>query len=278
MAILEYNFIHYKGFKLSLLSIIWLVMIYCIVWLMLRVFRVFLHRRFVKRGIIDKAREFTIFSLVRYLIFTLAVLVVLGTLGVKFSWLFGAGIPLLVGIGLGLQSLFKDFVSGIVLSFEGSFKVGDIIEIDKTMAMVRKIDLRTSKVETGDGVFIIVPNSRMMDGQIINWSHTRKETRSVIMITLAYSTDAAVARHLLYQVLIANPSVSKVRKPNVQLHDFADHGLRFRLVFWSNEPWDMEQIKSDIRFSLETALRERGIEIPYPQMDMRITDSRTEGK
>ncbi len=273
MGILSYNFIDYKGFKLSLLSIIWLAMIYCIVWVLLRLFKVFLHRRFVRRNIIDRAREFTIYSLVRYLVFTLTVLTVLGTLGVKFSWLFGAGIPLLVGIGLGLQSVFKDFISGIVLSFEGSFKVGDIIEIDKTVAQVRKIDLRTSKVETRDGVFIIVPNTRLMDESIINWSHNRKETCSQIMVTLAYGTDTAIARHLLYQVLLANPEVSKVRKPTVQLDDFADHGMRFKLSFWSSDPWEINQVKSDLRFAIETALKDRGIRIPYPQLDMRVIDN-----
>ncbi|MES2627728.1 MAG: mechanosensitive ion channel domain-containing protein [Bacteroidota bacterium] len=274
MDFLSYHFIDFKGFKLSLLSIIWLVFIYIGVWVILRLIKVFIHRRFVKRNIIDKAREFTIYSLIRYLVFTFSLFVMLGTVGVKFSWLFGAGIPLLVGIGLGLQGLFKDFVAGIVLSIEGSFKVGDIIEIDKTMAQVKNIDLRTSKVETGDGVQIIVPNSQLTDGRIINWSHTRKEIRSTITITLAYGTDAAMARHLLYQVLIANPSVSKVRKPNIQFTDFSSHGMTFKLAFWTAEPWDVEQVKSDLRFAIETALRARDIRIPYPQLDIRMTDNR----
>jgi len=140
MAFLDYNFIDFKGFKLSLLSLIWLFLIYFLVTILLRIFKVILHRNFVRRNIIDKAREFTIYSMVRYVVFTLTLLVMLGTLGVKISWLFGAGIPLLVGIGLGLQSIFKDFIAGIVLSYEGSVKVGDVIEVNGLIAVVRKID------------------------------------------------------------------------------------------------------------------------------------------
>ncbi len=274
MGFLSYNFIDFKGFKLSLLSLVWLIAIYFLVHILLRIFRLFLHRNFVKRNIIDKAREFTIYSLVRYVVFTLTVLVMLGTLGVKFSWLFGAGIPLLVGIGLGLQTIFKDFVSGIVLSYEGSIKVGDIIQLDGMMAQVRKIDLRSSKIETGDGVFIIVPNSKLLDGHIINWSHNRKETRISFGVTLAYGTDVAVARHLIYQVLIANAHVCQAPKPIIRLEDFADHGLRFKLLFWCREPWDMEDIKSEIRYSLEKALTERNIKIPYPQLDLRVVEQK----
>lgn len=273
LKILSYNFIDFKGFKVSLLGMLWLTLIYCGVWLLLRVFRIILHRRFLKRNIIDKAREFTIFSLVRYVVFTLTFLVFLGVLGVKVSWLFGAGIPLLVGIGLGLQAIFKDFVSGIVLSIEGSFKVGDYIEIDGMVALVRKIDLRTSKVEMGSGVIVIVPNSKLIDSQIINWSHSKKEVRSHILIHLAYGTDVAVARHLLYQVLISHPMVSKLRKPIVLLDDFADHGLRFKLNFWTEEPWEMDNLRSDLRYSIEQALRERGIKIPHQQLEIRMIEN-----
>lgn len=272
MSFLTYNFIDFKGFKLSLLSLIWLLGIYFLVHVLLRIFRVVLHRNFVKRNIIDKAREFTIYSLVRYVVFTLTVLVMLGTLGVKISWLFGAGIPLLVGIGLGLQTIFKDFVSGIVLSYEGSIRVGDVIQINNLMAQVRKIDLRSSKIETADGIFIIVPNSKLLEDNIINWSHNRKETRLVVFITLAYGTDVPVARHLMYQVLIANPHVSQAPKPIIRLDDFGDHGIRFKLLFWCKEPWDMEDIKSDVRYALEKALKERNIVIPFPQLDLRVVN------
>ncbi len=270
MGILEYNFIDFKGFKLSLLSLAWLFLIYFFVTVLLRIFKVILHRNFVKRNIIDRAREFTIYSLVRYVVFTLTLLVMLGTLGVKISWLFGAGIPLLVGIGLGLQSLFKDFIAGIVLSYEGSVKVGDVIELNGMMALVRKIDLRTSKIETGDGVFIIMPNSKLLDDKVVNWSHNRKYTRLSFSITLAYGTDTATARHLIYQVLIANPNVCQSPKPVIRLDDFAEHGLKFKMLFWSTQPWDMEDIKSDIRFALEKALKERNIEIPYPKLDLHV--------
>ncbi|HEX4886952.1 MAG TPA: mechanosensitive ion channel domain-containing protein [Luteibaculaceae bacterium] len=270
MSILHYNFIDFNGFKLSLIAIIWLILLYLGVNLMLRIFRVMLHRSFVKRNIADKGREYTIYSLVRYFVFTLGLFITLATLGVEIGWLFSAGIPLLVGIGLGLQSIFRDFVSGIVIIFEGSVKVGDAVEIDGIVAMVRKIELRTSKVETRDGISIIVPNSKMIDDKIINWSHNKKETRTSIRLTLPYSVDTASSRHLLYQVIIANPAVSKIRKPTVLLDDFGDHGLQFRLSFWCHEPWELEVVKSDIRYALDKALREKGIEIPYHQLEMKI--------
>lgn len=276
LKLLDYNFIDFKGFQVSLLGLVWLALTFLAAIVFLRLFRVFLHRNFLRRQLIDKAREFTIFSLIRYVVFILVFFIALGILGVRVSWLFGAGIPLLVGIGLGLQSVFKDFVSGLVLLFEGIFKVGDVIEIDHMLAQVRKIDLRTTKVETPDGTYIIVPNSKLLEGNIINWSHNRKETRFSIHITLAYGTDTATARHLLFQCISSHTAVSKQRKPQILLSDFGDHGLKFTMLFWSSEPWNIEPVKSDLRFTIEHTLKSQGIVIPYPQLDLRIDRSRPE--
>jgi small-conductance mechanosensitive channel len=270
LDLLDHNFIDYKGFKVSFLSLAGLFGLWLLATVFLRLFRVFLHKNFLRRQLIDKAREFTIYSLIRYLVFILTFLVALGTLGVRLSWLFGAGIPLLVGIGLGLQSVFKDFVSGIVLLSEGIFKVGDVIEIDGMVAQVRKIDLRTTKVETGNGTYIIVPNSKLLDENVMNWSHNRKETRFSIQVTLAYGTDTATVRHLLFQCMSAHNAVSRLRKPAVLLTDFGENGLAFTLQFWSSEAWSIEQIKSDLRYSIENTLKQHGIIIPYPRRDLRM--------
>lgn len=270
---LDHNLISYKGFKVTLLGLAGVALLWLVTVVFLRLFRVFLHRNFVRRQVIDRNRELTIYALVRYVVFVIALCVVLSTFGVKVSWLFGAGIPLLVGIGLGLQSVFKDFVSGIVLLFEGSFKVGDVLEIDGMVAQVRKIDLRTTKIETSSGTYIIVPNSRLLEQNVMNWSHNRKETRFSIELTLAYDTDTAAARHLLYQCLCSHPGVSKVRKPTVLLAGFGDSGLSFTLQFWSSEAWNIEPIKSDLRYTIYNALKDNGIEIPFPRQDLRITST-----
>ncbi len=273
---LSYNFIDYKSFKLSLLSIIGLLFIYTATRVFLRFTKVFIHKRLVKKKLIDRAREFTIYTIIRYITIIIVVMVTMDSVGIDIKYLFGASAALLVGVGLALQNVFQDFVAGLVLLFEGTFKVGDVIEMDGMMAQVKKIDLRTSKVETRNGTIIIVPNARLIQENIVNWTLNRKITRFNVKIGVSYDSDLDKVRYIIAKCLRDHPAVSNSERISVTLEAFADSSINFTGFFWADDAWSIEFIKSDLRYAIAREFKENGIKIPFPQRDLHLVSSNLE--
>ena len=231
--------------------------------------QVFLRRNLARRGWNDEGREYTVLKLSRYLLYILAFFIGVQSLGIDISLVLGGMAALLVGIGLGLQNLFNDIVSGFILLFEGSLRVGDVIEINNLVARVQQIDIRTSKVITRDGNYIIVPNSKLTSDNIINWSHGSKLTRFNIRVRVALGSDTNRVREVLYNCALRHPDVSKNREIIVRFEDFGENGLIFEVYFWAKKTWMVETLKSEIRFEIDRKFREEGIVVPYPQRVMR---------
>jgi len=195
--ILNFTFFEYQGVRVSVTSILFIALVFIVARYFLKLFRMFLHRQFSKTELIDEGKEYTINRLVSYVVTILGILFGFDILGIDISILLGASAALLVGVGLGLQDIFRDFIAGLVLLFEGVFKVGDLINYEGEVARVRQIDLRTSKIETRDGTVIIVPNSKLVSTHIINWTHNGKATRFKINVGVAYGSDTALVKQLL---------------------------------------------------------------------------------
>ena len=266
--IINYTFFEYHGFHLSVFTFFVLALIYFACRYFLKGFKIFLHRQFLKKDLIDEGKEYTIIQLVRYIMTVLGVMLGITTLGIDISILLGASAALLVGIGLGLQDLFRDFIAGLVLLFEGVFKVGDVIDYDGRVARVRQIDLRTSKVETRDGTVSIVPNSKIISSHIVNWTHNGKATRFKITVGVAYGSDTQLVRKILTEVAQKHRFTVKERNVLVRFEDFADSSLLFELYFWTHRPWEIEITKSELRFEIDRLFRENNITIPFPQRDL----------
>ena len=177
---------------------------------------------------------------------------------------------LLIGIGLGLQEVFKDFVSGIILLFDGTIRVSDIIEVDGVVGRVQEIRLRASELETRDGIIIIIQNSSFITGNVINWTHNRKLTRFTVVVGVAYGSDIEKVRKVLVQCAMAHDDVVKTPEPTVLFSEFGDSQLTFTLQFYSRSVFKIEFVKSDIRFIIDKAFRENNITIPFPQRDVHM--------
>jgi len=175
---------------------------------------------------------------------------------------------LLVGVGLGLQTFFYDILSGFLILFEGTFKVGHIIEIDGEIAQVKRIDIRTSKVMTRDGTMIIVPNRKLTAENQVNWTLQRDISRYNIEVGVAYGTSTSLVRQLLYECVLNHPDVEKTRQIIVRFDDFGESALIFNVFFWTRRNWDVEILKSDLRFAIDEAFKANQIEIPFPQRVM----------
>lgn len=219
---------------------------------------------------IDVGAQFAINQLLKYVVYVVAFVIILDNLGINITILLGGAAALLVGIGLGLQQTFNDFISGIVLLFERTVAVGDVLEVGAVIGTVKKIGLRASTIETRGNITVLVPNSKLVNEQVINWTHFDDKVRFEINIGVAYGSDTEKVKEILLEVAVNNPYVVKYPSPTVRFKNFGDNSLDFKVFFYSRNFIVIEDIKSDMRFAIDKKFRENNISIPFPQRDVWI--------
>lgn len=231
---------------------------------------------YYKKRDVDIGSRYAFNQLFKYFIYTIAILGALESLGFNLTLIWGGAAALLVGIGLGLQQTFNDLICGFILLFERTIEIGNVVEIDDLVGTVKKIGLRTSIVETRDNISVIVPNSKLVAENIINWSHYRERARFKVNIGVAYGSDVDKVKEVLMEVLLSQEKIMSRPSPFVRFADFGDSSLNFELFFWSRELWRIENVKSDIRFKVYKAFQENNIEIPFPQRDVWVRSKEPE--
>jgi potassium-dependent mechanosensitive channel len=205
-----------------------------------------------------------------YLLLLLVVVAALSAAGIelnKFTVLTGA---IGVGLGFGLQNIVNNFVSGLILLFERPIHVGDTVEVGGLVGAVRRIGARSSTVVTLQGAEVIVPNSNLLSNQVINWTLSSQWRRVDVPIRVAYGSDPERVIKLLVGVAESHPGVLLERPPAGFFMGFGDSALNFELRFWSAWQDTWFQLQSDVTVAVAKALREAGIEIPFPQQDLHI--------
>lgn len=230
-------------------------------------------RNIYKNKFIDYGSQFAVNQLVKYVLYVFAFVYALDILGINMTLLLGGAAALLVGVGLGLQSTFNDFISGIVLLFERSVSVGDVLEFEDTVGTVKKIGLRSSIVETRENISIIVPNHLLVNNKVLNWTHVSDKVRFYVDIGVAYGSDTELVKRLLIEAVSNNPYVSEYPSPIVRFENFGESALDFKIYFFSRNYAVIEDIKSDIRFEIDRLFRENNVTIPFPQRDINIRPS-----
>jgi small-conductance mechanosensitive channel len=256
----------------SIGAIVLLVLGYIVVSWFVR----WLERRLVARFKADPnvariARRWLHFILVAVL-FVIALDVVKIPLTV-FAFLGGA---LAIAFGFGAQNLMKNLMSGIMLLVERPLKIGDLVQIGETLGTVTNISIRSSTIRTGDGIETLVPNSALVESNVINWTHSSSEVRRSVKIAVAYGSDTRKVADTLLAQAERHGQVLKQPPPRVLFEDFGADGLAFVLQYWIDysKGVDGTQIASDLRFMTEKALAEAGIAIPFPQRDLHLDATR----
>jgi small-conductance mechanosensitive channel len=219
---------------------------------------------------IDAKRRMTIFLLMKYLGWFVSIFVSLNVAGIDITALMLGSTAVLVGLGLGLQNIFKDLVSGLFLLFEGSLKIGDVIEVDGIVGKVLEINLRSSEILTRDDVTIIIPNSKFVGERVVNWSHDNDKVRFTVHVNVAYDSDVDKLVDCLIETMNAHPAVEKKPAAMVQFTEFGESSLGFEMLFWSRDAFRIEKVKSDMRKEVYVNLKKQGLNIPYPQRDLHI--------
>lgn len=218
----------------------------------------------------DKVKFTTVFSFSKWLIYLIVLLVAFSTIGVNINAVLAASAGLLIGIGLALQTLFQDIISGIFILVDKTVHVGDIIELEGKVGRVEEIKLRTTRAVTIDNKVLVIPNHLYLTNSLYNWTQNGTNTRESVLVGVAYGTDVELVKKLLLQVAAENKSVLKYPEPLVLFTDFADSSLNFKLVVTINDSFQGAIPKSDLRFAIDKVFRENNITIPFPQRDIHV--------
>lgn len=177
-----------------------------------------------------------------------------------------------VGIGFGLQNLANNFVSGIVIGLERPIQPGDYVTLGDLAGTVKRIGARATQIETAGRATILVPNATLLESQVINWSFGDPVARVQIPVSVAYGTELARARRVLLDAAREYPFILGEPSPEVQVRAFGENALELMLLVWTREPWRQRRIRSDLYFRIDPALRRHGIQVPFPQRDLRLGD------
>jgi len=182
-----------------------------------------------------------------------------------------------VGIGFGLQNIFNNMVSGLILAFERPINVGDIVQVGELIGTVRSIGLRSSTVKSFDGAEVIVPNGNLISNEMINWTLSDSNRRMDLRVGVAYGTDPEKVMAIMEQIAAEHEGVRKKPAPKAYFIEFGDSSLNFRLLAWVDLDNRLE-VESEINVLVNKKLAEAGIEIPFPQHDLHIRSDTTRGR
>jgi len=258
--------------NLSLGNILALILI---IWLTLWISRII---RFIVEGELAPKVKFkrgvpgAISLIMRIVVITIGFLFAIAAAGVdmsKLAILLGA---LGVGIGFGLQNIFNNLVSGIIIAFERPIQEGDIIEVGDYLGTVKEIGIRASTIFTFDGAEVIVPNGNLISKELINWTLTDQQRRAEVTVGVAYGTDPDKVLYILQDVISGHDELLKEPAPLALFKGFGESSLDFRILFWIKKAEDRyrARVQSDIYVEICKALKEADIQIPFPQHDLHI--------
>ena len=218
---------------------------------------------------------YTIQRVAFFAILVLVVLTALSLLGVPLTAFAFATGAIAIGVGFGAQNIINNFISGWILMAERPIRIGDFIEIDKTLGTVERIGNRSTRIRRVDGVHLLVPNSLLLEQTVVNWTLVDKEIRTVVRVGVTYGSPVRQVADLILEAVHAQPQVKKHPEPTVVFDDFGDSALIFDTYFWCDVGGEklLREIRSEIRFRLTDLFNENGIVIAFPQRDVHLDSS-----
>jgi small-conductance mechanosensitive channel len=264
------------GFPISPLQVVIAIGLFFGGLMLVRLVKSWLTNSFLPLTPLDKGVRDSLSTFFGYVGFVLVALMTLSYMGLALQNLAIIAGALSLGIGFGLQSIVNNFVSGLILLAERPIKVGDWIVVGAEEGNVKKINVRSTEIETFDRASIIVPNADLITGVVKNWMHSNRTGRIRVMIGVAYDADPEQVRDILLECAQEHENILSYPAPGVFFQDFGDNALIFELLAHLGEVSTSMTTRSDLRFAILRKLRAAKIEIPYPQRDIHIrSDVRT---
>lgn len=275
-SLLDYQIAHVAGLSITVGGVIASLLVIAAAWLVSRLLQRALTRYGASHEHVNRASLYLLSRVLHYLVVAVAVVIALDVAGVplaRFAVFAGA---LGVGLGFGLQAIFNNFISGLILLFDRSLKVGDFVELASGVhGEVRDIKIRATTIATNDNIDILVPNSEFVSGRVVNWTHRDVSRRIRVPFGVAYGTDKEIVKKAALEAAAEVPftlALDGPRRPQVWLVEFAPSSLNFELVVWltAEATKRPSAVKAAYLWALDTALCKYGIELPFPQHDLHI--------
>jgi len=191
-----------------------------------------------------------------------------------FAFLSGA---IAIGFGFGAQNIINNFISGWILMWERPIRIGDFLEIEETKGIVEEINTRSTRIRRVDGVHLLIPNSKLLENTVVNWTLVDRLVRTSVKVGVAYGSPAKKVAALIMQATVEEDDVLKDPKPLVTFEDFGDNSLVFEVTYWihSQVEGGLRVTRSNIRFRLDELFEEHNIIIAFPQRDVHLDGSIT---
>lgn len=263
------------GVKLTVGALLGAIVVFLIVLAISWTLRAGL-RRYATKHVTNQAALYTLSRIVHYILLVIGVLIALSVAGIPFSKFEVFAGALGVGLGFGLQAIFSNFVSGLIILFDRSLKVGDFVELSNGVhGEVRDIHIRATRVTTNDNIDILVPNSEFVTHNVVNWTLREVSRRQRIPFSVAYGTDKELVKKAALEAAAEVPftlSQDGPRRPQVWLTGFGDSALNYALVVWltADAVKRPGSVTAAYNWALHTALEKYGIEMPFPQRDLHV--------
>ena len=273
--LLDFNLISIGDYEIKVYTLVLILIIILFTRVILKLIKTALFRRY--KGLhLDKGNTYALYQIIKYVIWVIAIGLILESVGIKVTILIAGSAALLVGVGLGLQQTFNDVISGIILLSEKSIKINDILEIDGDVVEIQEIGLRTSRGLNRSDIAIIIPNSLITTNKVINWSHQKKKTRFKVGVGVAYGSDVDLVVRILEESVLEHPDFDDTKMIEGRFVNFGNSSLDFEVLFFSENVFRIEKVKSDIRKIINRKFSENKIVIPFPQMDLHFKSGHTE--
>jgi small-conductance mechanosensitive channel len=205
-----------------------------------------------------------------YTIMLAGLVAALQTIGIDLSTLFAAGALFAVGLGFAMQNISQNFVSGIILLVERSIKPGDVIEVEQRVVKVIRTGIRSTLVRTRNEEELIVPNSMLVQSVVKNYTLTNSSYLIGTVVGVVYGSDMKKVREILTRTAKSIPWRDKSGEPRILMKEFADSSVNFEVFVWTHEPWIARRLKSELNEAIWWALKEAGIVIAFPQLDVHF--------
>lgn len=252
------SFVLYKSadgsIAVTVQTLLLLAIVFIVTFVLLKLVKKLMYRKLNQN---DISKFDVVFSFLKYIVYSLVIILTLDSVGIKITAILLGSTAIFVGIGLGLQQLFQDIISGIFILTDKTVVVDDIIEIDGKIGKIKEIRLRTTRAETNDNKVLIIPNHVFLSESLYNWTQNGTLTREAIVIYIPYDAPLKAIKKLLIELALAQPKILKTPKPSVSLEAFDDKGLRLKLAFTINDSFEAGGIKSALRYSIYDAFMEK---------------------
>lgn len=225
----------------------------------------------VLRNRLDPGTRLAVAAVVRYTVLLVGLLAIVQTVGIDLTTFNVMAGAIGIGVGFGLQNVVSNFIAGLIIMFERPVKIGDRIVVGGVAGNVVDIGARSTTVLDNDNIAVIVPNSKFITEDVINWKYNDDNVRFHVPVSVAYGTDAQLVKRVLLEVAQADPDVLDEPEPNVWLKAFGDDGVAFELMVWSATMVDRKgRLISQLNYAIYERFNAEGIEFPFPQRDLHI--------